>query len=1009
MSQDELIDDERPPDATEWFGGANRREFLQLMGASLVMAGAAGCSRSPVGDVVPYVHPPEVMVPGEPLYYASAFVLDGFAAGVLVESHAGRPTKIEGNPEHPASLGATDAFTQAATWGLYDPQRSQSVLRKSEHADSTFRRAETGAENDAEADAFAQRSWPEFRAELRRRLGFLQNSGGRGLRILTRSVTSPTLSAQLDALLRNYPQAGWHQWSPINRDRILAGTRRAFGRPLHPRYDLSKADVILALDADYLSQGPGRLAYARAWADKRAVRSGDPAMSRFYVVEPVMTSTGSKADHRLAMNPRRMEGFLRELARSLGVPGVSSETGEFSDFEPTPRETSWLDALAADLREHRARSAVIPGDAQSAEVHALAHAVNAHLENVGATVEFSEPVLARPDSQLASIRQLAADIRAGEVDTLLILDGNPAYDAPADLEFAELIEKVEMSAHLSLYVDETSRRCTWHVPALHFLETWSDARAFDGTVTILQPLIEPLYDGHSSHEVLDAVNDAERDSFAIVKEYWLERIGAPDFPRIWRESLLDGMVSGTMLKPVSVALRPDFDQKPVGGVLQNPARNPTKNQAKNQAANAGNLTVIFAADPSVWDGRFAKNAMLQELPKPMSTLTWDNAAMLSLATARALGVENEDVVRIEYRGRSVEAPVWIAPGHANDCVTLRLGYGHEAGDLLSTGVGFNAYRLRTSEALWFDGGLSVQKTAKTYPLAMTQLHHRMHDQPIVEHATLAEFVRRAAASAAGAELEEAHVGQSLYPEYEYDDYAWAMSIDLTRCIACKACVAACQAENNIPIVGKKQVLVAREMHWIRVDTYYEGPPESPKAFHQPVPCMHCEKAPCELVCPVEATTHSSEGINEMTYNRCVGTRYCSNNCPYKVRRFNFLDYASDDVDDLEAVLDLKYNPDVTVRSRGVMEKCTYCIQRINAARVNAQLEGRRIRDDDFQTACEQVCPTRTIVFGDKNNPDARVTRIKQQPHDYALLAHLNTRPRTTYLGAITNPNPALEE
>lgn len=992
--------------------GSTRREFLQLMGASLVMAGAAGCSRPPSGNIVPYVTAPETVVPGKPDYYSSAFVLGGFATGILVKSHAGRPTKIEGNPDHPASLGATSALAQAATWGLYDPQRSQAILHKERDTELSARRA--GSTH------FEPSDWETFRTQLHRRLLGERKRQGRGLRILTGSTTSPTLSAQIEALRTDFPRARWHQWSPINRDQILAGTRRAFGEPLCPRYDLSRADIIVAMDFDFLFQGPAHLAHARAWAKKRAVRGPNPAMNRLYVVEPSMTPTGSKADHRLAMNPRRIERFLRALAARLGISRLSSsheKAGMTPSFEPTTREKSWLIALTEELRAHRGRSVVMVGPTQPAGVHALAHAINAELKNLGATVEFSRPVLARSDSQLNSIRSLARDMRAGEVTNLIILGGNPVYDAPADLDFKGSLKRVEMSVHLSLYVDETSERCTWHVPKLHFLEQWSDARAFDGTISLVQPLIAPLYQGRSSHELIDLIGGNNRDNYTLLKDSWEARFGAQEFARKWRQSRLNGVVSDTKLGSVVVQLNRDFDQNPIGGVREPGAAPEFEGAAPGQMA-LDTVTVIFAPDPSVWDGRYANNAMLQELPRPFSTLCWDNVAMISAQTAHALGLKTQDVVQLRMHERRLDAPIWVAPGHADGCVTLQLGYGKSARSLLSSGIGFNAYTIRNARAPWFEDGWRLEKTGHTYALAMTQMHHRMHDQPLVKHETISEFLHPEKPNPAKAEAEKKRAHQSLYADYPYESYAWAMSIDQTLCTSCKACVAACQAENNIPIVGKKQVEVSREMHWIRVDTYYEGSPENPTAYHQPVPCMHCEKAPCELVCPVEATSHSAEGINEMTYNRCVGTRYCSNNCPYKVRRFNFLDYSELDPSDTgssskepkyKAALDLHFNPNVTVRSRGVMEKCTYCIQRINAARVEAQMDGRRIGDGDFQTACEQVCPTQAIIFGDKNNPDARVTSLKSEPQDYALLEHLNTRPRTTYLGAINNPNPKLEE
>jgi molybdopterin-containing oxidoreductase family iron-sulfur binding subunit len=576
-------------------------------------------------------------------------------------------------------------------------------------------------------------------------------------------------------------------------------------------------------------------------------------------------------------------------------------------------------------------------------------------------------------------------MQAGAVETLLVLGGNPVYTTPADVPFAEALNRVAFRAHLSLYEDETSALCHWHVPEAHYLEGWSDGRAYDGTVSIQQPLIAPLYNGRTAHEILAALLGEPRPSYDIVREHWRQQRPAGDFDAFWRQALHDGVMADSALPAKVPSLK---------GAL--PGAGP--------AAGPAEFELVFRADPAAWDGRFANNGWLQELPKPLTKLTWDNAALISPAAAERLGVKNEDVVELAYHSRRVKAPVWVLPGQADGAVTLHLGYGRSRAGRAGTGIGANAYALRTAAAPWGGGGLAVKKTGERYRLATTQGHHSMEGRNLVRMATLAEFAQRPDVVRGPSDHEVGHE-PSLYPKHAYEGYAWGMAIDLNACTGCNACIVACQSENNSPVVGKDQVLLGREMHWMRVDRYYKGDLEDPGTVHQPVLCMQCENAPCEPVCPVGATVHSSEGLNDMVYNRCVGTRYCSNNCPYKVRHFNFLQYQ----DDRTASLKLVRNPNVTVRSRGVMEKCTYCVQRINEARIRAKLEDREIADGEVVTACQAVCPSQAIVFGNINDPKSRVSQLKAHPLNYGLLTELNTRPRTTYLARLRNPNPALEQ
>jgi len=962
----ELLRREFPQQASSFEDPKGRREFLALMGASLALAGLAGCTRQPAEKILPYVRQPEEIVPGRPLFFATAVAHDGYARGVLVESHEGRPTKVEGNPEHPMSLGSTDIFGQAHVLGLYDPDRSQTVKYYGE-----------------------VRPWAAFREGLRAALEKLRASRGEGLRFLTGAVTSPSLASQLEAILADLPAARWHSYEPVGRDNARAGAVLAFSEDVQAQYRLDAADVILCLEADLVAAHPASLRLIRQFVSRRRLgpdKQEQTHMNRLYVVESTPSLTGAMADHRLVLRASQVEGVARAIAAELGL-AVSGGSSEY---------LAWVKPLVKDLLRARGAALVLTGETQPAAVHALTHLINEKLDAAGQTVLYTAPVEPRPQDGLASLRELAADMEAGEVEILVILGANPAYDAPADLRFAERMFVVPLRIHLGLYEDETAERCHWHLPEAHPLETWSDARAADGTVTILQPLIAPLYGGQSAHEVLAAFTGRpDQTGYEIVREHWRGRLGG-EFEKRWQRALHDGVVADTALPAKAVSV-----------TIGDWARAPTVREPSG-------FEILFRPDPTVFDGRFANNGWLQELPKPLTKLTWENAALISPALAERLGFEVREtssghvteVVELSYQGRTVEAPVWILPGHPDDAVTVHLGYGRTRAGRVGTGAGFSAYSLRSSDAPWFGSGLELRKTGATTRVACTQDHWSM-PQPAQEAAQERQLIRAGALEEYQREPDlfqkmghEPEPSLSLYPPHSYPGHAWGMSIDLNACVGCNACVTACQSENNIPVVGKDQVARGREMHWIRVDRYYQGRPERPETFHQPVLCMHCENAPCEVVCPVAATVHSDEGLNDMVYNRCVGTRYCSNNCPYKVRRFNFLLYQ----DWTTPTLKMMRNPDVTVRSRGVMEKCTYCVQRINRARIDARNEGREIRDGEIQTACQAVCPAEAIVFGDVNDPASRVSRLKASPRNYALLTELQTRPRTSYLAAVRNPN-----
>jgi MoCo/4Fe-4S cofactor protein with predicted Tat translocation signal len=991
---EELLHREFPRQApSEWDDSVDRRDFLKLMAASLAFAGLSGCGRTPEQYVVPYVKQPDGMVLGKPQFYATAMPFGADAIGLLVESHEGRPTKIEGNPDHPSSVGATNVFAQASVLNLYDPDRAQTVTKFGEI-----------------------QTWSLFMESAQAIAAAMKGTNGAGFRILTGIITSPTLAAQIQSLLTLLPQAKWHQWEPAVGDGTREGAKLAFGSYLNTVYRPEKADVILSLDSDFLGSGPGHIRYAREFSRRRKLNGPSDTMNRLYVVEPTPSVTGATADHRLPLRASEVELFARALAAKLGLGGSAAVP---------PVAEKWLDAVAKDLQKHKGASLVVAGEQQPAEVHALAHSINAALGNVGTTLYYTEPVEARPVHHLESLRELCADIGAGKVETLVILGVNPVYTAPHDFDFASLIgfdkkanqKKIKNTIYVGSHFDETAELCDWHVAESHYLETWGDARAFDGTVSVIQPLIAPLYHTHSGREVLAAFSDKPGLSdYDALRDRLKAANPSADFEKFWRKTLNDGLVAGSALPPVNAALK--FNASSLAAAKTTPA---------------ADIEFIFRPDPCVYDGRFANNGWLQELPKPVTKLAWDNAALMSPKTAQKLELAHDvawrggehgkvfsNVIDIALSNSKVTAAAWRLPGQADGVVVLPLGYGRKKAGYTGTNKGFNAYAVRTSDALWtaYAPSSAIKKTGEDYPLACTQYHFNMEGRQILATGTLEEY--RKNPNFANEHAEAPPKELSLYKgeaEYPYDRDKWAMAIDLNKCNGCNACVVACQSENNIPVVGKDQVMRGREMHWIRIDRYYEklNPAVgdaaanddslfNPPTFFQPVPCQQCENAPCEQVCPVGATAHSAEGLNDMTYNRCIGTRYCSNNCPYKVRRFNFLRFQDWETPQLK----LLRNPEVTVRSRGVMEKCTYCVQRINNARIESEKSNAPIHDGAIVTACEQACPTEAIVFGNANDKNSRVAKLKAQQRNYSLLGELNARPRTTYLAAVRNPNPELE-
>ncbi|HYV83993.1 MAG TPA: TAT-variant-translocated molybdopterin oxidoreductase [Pyrinomonadaceae bacterium] len=1035
----EFVAREFPQQAEEWNDPLERRTFIKLMGASLALAGLSGCVFQPPEKIVPNVKQPEEYVPGKALFYATAAPLFGVATPVLVRSNEGRPTKIEGNPDHPINRpvespsenpvwnprgsSATDIFTQASLLNLYNPERSSTPLYREDI-----------------------RTWTAFVGEMRSALDEQRGKQGAGIRFLTESIISPALGKQMNDLLAALPGARWHQWQPANHDNSNAGAVMALGQPVNTTYRFDLAQRVLSLDCDFLSPTfPGYVRYSREFISGRQVTEKNREMNRLYVVETTPSNTGALADHAWEVKPSEFEG----IARAIGTAVTAQSASQSSSV-------AWIGPLVSDLQQHRGASIVLAGENQPPFIHALAHAMNNALGNVGKTVFYTDPLEVNPVDQRKSLSDLVNDIDGGRVDLLVIIGGNPVHNTPADLKFTfERLQKAKLRVHLSEFKDETSDLCHWHVPAAHYLESWGDARSYDGTVTIMQPLIEPLYEGRTAYELLAVFSDQyDRKPYDIVKSYWQSQRGAAsnprpnqsqtqpagnqsnqpapapspsaspsaDFETWWRKTIHDGFIENSAFQPKSVAFNSGWANQQTP-----PAPQPA----------AGTFELVFRTDPSIYDGRFANNGWLQELPKPLTKVTWDNVAIVSPNTAQQIAGENSISGAVKGRehyvplvditsqqGGKVRAPLWIMPGQPDEVVTVHLGYGRRgpgsysgiydgtAGDV----VGFDAYEIRTSFEPWYTSGVRVTNTGLDYQLATTQLHFNLEDprfsteeRDVVRSETLEEFLH-----GEKPKENEEHEHPSLYPEYPYKnqdqntpDYAWGMAIDLNNCIGCNACTVACQSENNIPVVGKREVVRSREMHWIRVDTYFHGfDPSHPQGTNfMPVPCMHCENAPCEPVCPVHATVHSAEGLNDMVYNRCVGTKYCSNNCPYKVRRFNFFLYQDWDTPTYQ----LMRNPDVSVRSRGVMEKCNYCVQRIQNAKIQSELEDRKVHDGEIVTACQAVCPTEAIVFGDVNDPNSRVSKLKQNERNYSLLGELNTKPRTTYLGQLKNPNPQITQ
>ena len=1021
----ELMQEEFPRQASagEWVDSVSRRGFLKVMGASFALAGLAGCTKQPDEPIFPYVKQPEDLVLGKPMYFATAHPFPTGAIPVLVKSDAFRPIKLEGNPEHPIAKGKSDAFTQASLLDLYDPDRSQFPRFRGEQADF-----------DKFQEGFAK--------------AVAATKTGEGVVFLSETITSPTLAGQWKQVQAKYPQAKLVQYEPVNNDAGRAASKAAFGDYYDTQYKLEDADVILALDADFLGGigFPGFLPMSAAWAARHRFDKDKP-MNRLYAVETMPTVTGFKAEHRLALKPSEIDQFANALA------GGNSTLSN-------PEAQKFLSVVMADIKKSGGRFAVVVGPGSSRAAHAAALTLNASQGAVGKTVFYTETVAPMPSEHVADIKALVADMNAGKVQWLVMLGVNPLYNAPADLNFEDAFNKVPNSVHLGSHVDETGFYSTWHINKAHYLESWTDARAYDGTISIVQPMIDPLYAGKSAHDIFQTLLDPSVSAYNAVlanaKTYLTGGAatsgagasgaaatsavpaGSP-FELAWRKALHDGWVANTAFAPKTLGT--------------------PKSGAMAPAVAGSGIEISFKPDSSLYDGRYGNNGWLQELPKQVTSMSWDNAALMNMDLMGKLGIEENEAIELTLNGRKVITPVLMSPGHPNDAVTVHLGLGRRAeAGRVGAGVGFNAYMLRTADQPLSAGGLTIARGKGTYDLCVTKVHniehrgayaqrdlehpesdkdgtysmagHEAMERSIIRYATYAEAMKNPDFAHLGTkdsndtlvnkvgynpQGEAVEHEDSFFPDnWRYDHIEevstgkvlqnkWGMSIDLNSCVGCNACIVSCYAENNIAVVGREQTKIGRIMQWIRVDTYFEGDLHAPVAHFQPMLCQHCESAGCEQVCPVGATVHTPEGINTMVYNRCVGTRYCSNNCPYKVRRFNFLLYSDYDTESLKFMR----NPDVTVRSRGVMEKCSYCIQRIEAVKIEADKTNRAIEDGEILTACQQACPTDAIVFGNMNDPKSRVVQRKAEERDYQVLADLNYRPRTTYTAGVINPNAEL--
>jgi molybdopterin-containing oxidoreductase family iron-sulfur binding subunit len=983
--------------------GLSKREFMKLMGASIALAGVglAGCRR-PESYLVPFTKGVEYAIPGKFLFYATSMPARYGAVPLIATTSDGRPTKLEGNTLHPFSNGGTDSFAQAEILNLYDPHRSKQITEK-------------GAPSDAAAfDAFVLS---------------LASGTGEGLAILAEASNSPTRNRLRGLLEAKFPKLLWAEYDPLAASATTEANNASFGTNTRLIPDFKLADVVLAIGSDFLNPIETGIGFAQGFAARRNPDQDGSSMNRLYSVENHYTVTGGMADHRLRCKASELGEFTRQLALAVAEktkdPSLAAVAKAFPESK-TSLATNWVQECAADLAAHAGRSVVIAGPLTPTPLQVLVNAINNALGNIGTTLK-----LVKTDNlDAASIEDLAASINKGSVKTLILLGVNPVQNAPANLDFPALLAKVPDTVHLGLFEDETAKATRWHVPAAHFLETWSDVRTFDGTYTSVQPMILPLWNGVSELELLNKLAGAPTPEGPALVRATFNKIAKDSSDESWNAFLRDGFLPNSAFVPAKVS----FNAASAGALAK-----------QAQTSNSDALELVFLQSSSVDDGRYANNSWLVETPDFVTKVTWDNAVMVSPATAKKLGIKANnfdvlgdvaekmgndvnydlvaDIVEISDGKKTIEAAAIVAPGHADDSLSIALGYGRKGVSALMENVGFDAYPLRYSDSMFFLSSVTLKVTNRNYPLAQTQEHRSMEGRDLVREGTLERYDKdNTFAQKMGM---DSHIPPNIslytHPELTSKEQ-WGMTVDLNTCTGCNACVVACQAENNVPVVGKDQVRKNRDMAWIRLDRYFAGDAEDPEMLSQAIMCQHCENAPCETVCPVNATVHSEDGLNLMAYNRCIGTRYCANNCPWKVRRFNYFDYNQRPIDQLywgplakkgmADSLKMAKNPNVTVRMRGVMEKCTFCIQRIEESKISRLVEAGPTPASDtpiasFKVACQQACPNDSIVFGDIANPKSEVSKMRKSPRRYEMFKYLNVTPRVLYLARIKNPNPKM--
>lgn len=973
--------------ATELTDQVSRRSFLRVMGASIALAGFASC-RKPVQKILPYSKQPEDLVLGNPMFYATSMPFQDSVTGLLVENNEGRPTKVEGNEDHPSSLGRTNIYHQAGLLGLYDPDRSRTPKHNGEDASKEY------------FVTFAQ----EHFAEPNRNILFIDEQ-----------TSSPTYHRLKEQIIDNYNNVDWVSYEPFSDRNVFEGNQLAFGQRLRTVNHFDEADLVVSLDHDFMSpQGDNNsVENAVKTTARRKVDSVDDDMSRIYSVENTFTNTGSYADHRLRLKSSQIEPFTFALASKLAesISGLEA----FQNVNNSLSDHDWIEVLADELLNNQEAGIITAGWQHSKEVHAAVAAMNSALNNAGNTITYHEVPYRENRDELYAFTEAIENAQNGAYDTIVMVGSNPLFTAPANLQVAQALETAETTIHLTDYYDETSKVCEWHVNRAHFLEAWGDGLSFTGQRSVIQPHIRPLHNAVSEIEFLAIILEGEEVSgYDLTRETWEDYIEG-SFNTGWERILHDGVDENAPYSAVSVSISTNLA---------------SEIEEALQRDSGTDMEIAIKPDATLFDGRFANNGWLQELPEPMTKITWDNVALMSPSTAERLGIPPErsfssnsvPTVRITADGEVIEIAAWVQPGHADDSITLTVGYGRENIGRVADGVGVNTYPLRKTGAMFYQPA-DIEATGQTYEIACVQDHHSLEGRDMVRSASMDDYKENpdfaTFESVHGFKvpgLKEAQAKGddrgpiSLFDETYGPDHQpqWGMSIDLNACFGCGVCTIACQAENNIPVIGKREVGRRRIMHWIRTDRYYEGDPDNPKAYHQPVPCMHCELAPCEQVCPVAATVHSDDGMNQMTYNRCIGTRYCANNCPFKVRRFNFFNYTKEYLttgDDPE-LIQMAMNPEVTIRFRGVMEKCSYCVQRVNRAKIDSRIKtgSRKPADGTVQTACQQACPANAISFGDLTDSESKISKEKSNDRNYVMLEEMNVRPRTSYLAKLKNTN-----